>query len=108
MKTITWDKFVKLMNDVNIFVTIDKVAAQINYFPSEDSFKFRYTNKGETYHFDILRRDNENIEAEEFSANIKCVGEDGFTDNCMIQFLIPKNLFTETRKETVSVFKYGA
>ena len=93
MKTITWDEFVKLMNDVNIFVTIDQLAAQINYFPSEESFKFWYTVDEETYHFYILRRDNEEIEVGKISANIKCVGEDGLPDNCMIQFLIPKELF---------------
>ena len=93
MKTITWDKFIALINDANIFVTVDGVAADINYFPSQEMVTIFYENKRDSCDFNIKRSDNENIEVGESCANIKCVDEQGMMENCRFKFLIPKELF---------------
>ena len=95
MKTIKWDKFVGMMNDVNNLITIDQVAVSINHFPSKDSFKFWYTDEddGEVYHFDIERKDNEEIEVGKCIAMVKCENEVGEIEVCRVMFLIPKEIF---------------
>lgn len=94
MKTITWDKFMGLVQDSSVTTLVDGVTVDINFYPSKEMIQVIIEGGGKVYGYNVKREDNEVITVSECLWCVNVRDEQGMEETCHFQFLKPIDVQT--------------